>query len=418
MVPMLLAVVLTAGAEAPSYRFDMTGARKVKAGYTALTPDMAYDAGRGYGYDFKMAPGNGNEPFFLSVDVPDGNYKVTVTLGSAKAPGETTVRSESRRMHVNNLATKKGELVTETFVVNKHNDKIDGKKKVKLHERERQGLNWDDKLTLEFNGDAPRVSYVEIEPVDVPTLFMCGDSTTVDNVSEPFTGWAQMLPLFLDENVAVANYAESGLSAGTFLADKRLDKIETQMKEGDYLFIQFGHNDQKDKNPGYGAYYSFTTNLKKMVDRARKKGVIPVLVTPTVRRRFEKGAVRNTHGDYPDAVRVLAQREGIHLIDFWTLTKTMVEAAGPEASKSMFVHYPMDSFKGQEKALSDDTHFSVFGAWEISKIFANELQKTNHPLSQYVKKSFKGFDPAAPDQRADFKYVMSPFVMTKKPAGN
>ena len=123
------------------------------------------------------------------MNVPDGNYKVTVTLGSKDAAGSTTVRGESRRLFIENLNTKKGELVTETFTINKRNTIIKGNQKVKIKEREKKKLNWDDKLTLEFNGDAPRLSSLVIEKWINPTIFLCGNSTVVDNDNEP---WARL----------------------------------------------------------------------------------------------------------------------------------------------------------------------------------------------------------------------------------
>ena len=118
---------------------------------------------------------------------------------------------------------------------------------------ERQKLNWDNRLTLEVNGDSPAVRYIEIERADsVPTLFLCGNSTVVDNDCEPYTSWGQMIPAFFDENVAIANYAESGLAADTFIGQRRLKKALTRMKPGDYVFVEFAHNDQKQKGPRKG----------------------------------------------------------------------------------------------------------------------------------------------------------------------
>ena len=151
---------------------------------------------------------------------------------------------------------------------------------------ERQKLNWDNRLTLEVNGDSPAVRYIEIERADsVPTLFLCGNSTVVDNDCEPYTSWGQMIPAFFDENVAIANYAESGLAADTFIGQRRLKKALTQMKPGDYVFVEFAHNDQKQKGPGKGANYSFAYYMKQFIDEARAKGATPVFLTPT-RRRF------------------------------------------------------------------------------------------------------------------------------------
>lgn len=408
-------------AQAQTFKFDFTGNKKPLEGFIAISPESKFTQGKDYGYDIMAAwDGKSNTPFFFSVKVPDGNYKVTVTLGSKKYDGKTTVRAESRRMFVNNLPTGKGELVKRTFVVNKRNVVIEGKEKVKIKPRERTSMNWDDKLTLEFNGPAPRVSYIEIEPdPEVPTVFLCGNSTVVDNDAEPYTGWGQMLPYFFNEKVSVANYAESGLSANTFLGGLRLKKALTQMKKGDYVVIEFGHNDQKQKGPGIGAYYSFAYYIKQFIDRAMLKGATPILVTPTRRRQYDKsGRIRDTHEDYPAAIREIAMRENVALVDFQEMTKIMIEAAGEEESKRMFVHYPMGTFKGQEKELKDNSHFSNFGAYEISKCFIEGIKAAGLPLVKYIRTDYKPFNPERPDCFADFEYSMSPFVLTTKPAGN
>ena len=278
-----------------------------------------YNEETGYGYDLTTTPEEGSTaPFFFSVNVPDGNYKVTVRLGSKKRAGNTTVRAESRRMFINNLSTKKKEFVECSFLVNKRNTRINATEEVRIKAREKGKLNWDDKLTLEFNGTAPACESITIEPADssVITVFLCGNSTVVDQDNEPWASWGQMIPAFFDKNVCIANYAESGESANTFIAAGRLKKALSQMKAGDYIFMEFGHNDQKQKGPGKGAYYSFMTSLKTFIDEARLRGAHPVLVTPTQRRSFdENGRIRDTHEDYPEAMRWLAAKENVPLID-------------------------------------------------------------------------------------------------------
>ena len=158
------------------------------------------------------------------------------------------MRAESRRLFLENISTRKGEFLTYRFTVNKRNTIISDGEKVQIKEREKNKLNWDDKLTFEFNGDAPCLASLKIEPVnDVVTVFLAGNSTVVDQDNEPWASWGQMIPRFFDEHVCFANYAESGERADTFIKAGRLKKALTQMKEGDYMFIEFGHNDQKLK---------------------------------------------------------------------------------------------------------------------------------------------------------------------------
>ncbi len=419
-----LTIIAACAAIAPSaqtLRFDLTGAKHPKEGFTQVEPNTIYSDSTGFGYDF--IPGrnaDSDAPGFFSVAVPDGNYRVRVTLGSKRSAGSTTLRAEARRMMAENVKTRKGETRQETFIVNKRDSRINDKESVKLKKREIGCINWDDKLTLEFNGSAPRVSYIEIEPApEVPTVFLCGNSTVVDNQAEPYTGWGQMLPQFFNDSVAVANYAESGLTASVFLSQGRLKKALTQMKEGDYVVVEFGHNDQKQKGPGCGAYYNYAYSLKQFIDNARRKGATPILVTPTRRRDFDaEGRVRDTHGDYPAAMREIAAREGVELVDFQEETKKLIEALGVEESKALFVHCPAGTYEGQEADIADNTHFSNFGAREIAKIFVEAVRRSSLPLSKSVKAGFEGFDPAAPDDPAAYEYHMSPFVLTNKPAGS
>lgn len=416
-----LALCAAISPSAETLRFDLTGAKHPKEGHIPVGQNTVYTDSAGYGYDFIPGwDGKSDRPYFFSAAVPDGNYRVTVTLGSKKSAGSTTVRAEARRMMIENAATRKGETRRETFIVSKRDDRIDDKDRVKLKAREKGCINWDGKLTLEFNGAAPRVSYIEIEPApEVPTVFLCGNSTVVDNQAEPYTGWGQMLPQFFNDSVAVANYAESGLTASVFLSQGRLRKALTQMKPGDYVVVEFGHNDQKQKGPGSGAYYNYAYSLKQFIDNARRKGATPILVTPTRRRDFDsEGHIRDTHGDYPAAMREIAAREGVFLVDFQEQTKTLIEAMGVEGSNKLFVHCPAGTYEGQEADIADNTHFSNFGAREIARIFINAIAGSGLPLGSQIKEGCESFDPAAPDDPEKYIYHMSPFVLTNKPAGN
>ena len=380
-----------------------------------------YSEATGYGYDLVETPVKGSKsPFFFSVRVPDGNYKVTVRLGNRKQAGVTTVRAESRRLFIESVPTKKKEFVERTFIVNKRNTHIEGDEYVHIKPREERKLNWDDKLTLEFNGSAPVCESITIEPADtaVTTVFLCGNSTVVDQDNEPWASWGQMIPYFFDTNVCIANYAESGESANTFIAAGRLKKALSQMKAGDYLFMEFGHNDQKQKGPGKGAYYSFMTSLKTFIDEARLRGAHPVLVTPTQRRSFgSDGRIRDTHEDYPETMRWLAEKENVPLIDLNEMTRTLYEAMGVELSKRAFVHYPAGSYPGQTQDFADNTHFNPYGAYEIARCIVEGLKKQVPALARYLK-LFPAFDPAHPDNPDEFQWDDSPFTEVEKPDGN
>lgn len=411
----------TATIQAQTYKYDFGNAPNAKDNFVRVTPSDIYSDDKGYGYDMGYLPNSKtNAPFFFSVKVPDGNYKVTALVGSKKQSGVTTVRGESRRLFFENRATRKGEIDTCQFVINKRNAQIEGDEWVNIKPRERSKLNWDDKLTLEFNGDKPQLSQLIIERVDdIPTLFLCGNSTVVDQDEEPWASWGQMIPRFFNEQVCFANYAESGESANTFIAAKRLKKLLSQMKPGDYIFVEFGHNDQKQRGPGIGAYYSFATNLKTFIDEAVARGAHPVLVTPTQRRSFgEDGKIKDTHLDYPDAARWVAAKENIPLIDLHAMTRTLYEAMGEDESKRAFVHYPAGSYPGQTNDFADNTHFNPYGAYQIAKCVIEGMKAANLPLIQYLRDDYQTYTPTQPDAFDSFNWNDSPFIEVQKPDGN
>lgn len=405
-----MALTMPLAANAQTFDYDMTKELPV------------YNDAAGYGYDLLPAPGKkSNEPFYFSVKVPDGNYKVKVVLGSKKKAGNTTVRAEGRRLMVENANTKKGQTETYEFVVNKRSPKIDDTKRVRIKTREKDYLNWDDKLTLEFNGSAPAVQSIHIEKDDnCPTVYLCGNSTVVDQNNEPWASWGQMITRWFNGNIAISNHAESGLTAGSFLAQNRLDKIMTTLKKGDYVICEFGHNDQKEKSPGSGAWYNFQHNLKIFIDKVRSKGATIIFCTPTQRRAFENNnkIIKETHGDYPAAMEDVARRENVPVIDLHQMTRELFETLGYEDSKRTLVHYPANTFPGQEKELADNTHFNTFGAYEVAKMVVMGMKKLNLPLLKDLRPDFKDYDPKKPDDWKTFKWAPAKNANLIKPDGN
>jgi lysophospholipase L1-like esterase len=405
----LVLLALPALAAAQARTFDLTRRQPV------------YSDATGYGYDVTGAPKKAGEPFFFSVRVPDGNYRVSVVLGSRKADAITTVRAESRRLMVENVPTKRRELKTYTFVVNKRSPQIDATHSVRLKERERGYLDWDDRLTLEFNGKNPAVEQLTITPdTTATTLFLCGNSTVVDQSTEPWASWGQMITRWFGPDVAISNHAESGLTAGSFLAGLRLDKVLAMMHKGDYVFCEFGHNDQKEKGPGSGAWYNFQYNLKQFVDRVRQHGGHIVFVTPTQRRSFDstQTKVLETHGDYPDAMRDVARREHVPVIELHDMTRTFFETLGYEGSKRALVHYPANTFPGQTRPLADNTHFNPYGAYEVAKMVVMGMRQLQLPFLTALRADWKDYDPAHPDDYKTFVWYPTPLADTTKPDGN
>ena len=363
-----------------------------------------------------------NAPFTRNIEVPDGNYKVTVVLGSKKKAGKTVVRAENRRLMVDEVATKKGQFKTVEFVVNKRTPEIEKGKRVKVKDREKNYNTWDNAINLEFTGAAPAVKEVKIErDTTATTIFLCGNSTVVDQPYEPWASWGQMIPRWFGPEVAISNNAESGLTAGSFLGSYRLDKILTMMKKGDYVICEFGHNDQKEKMAGAGAWYNFSYNLKVFIDKVRAKGGNIIFVTPTQRRRFDDAThskILETHGDYPDAMRAVAKREGVPVIELHDMTRTFFETLGYENSKKALVHYPANTFPGQDKPLADNTHFNPYGAYEIAKMVVTGMKQLNLPIVKYLRSDWKDFNPAQPDDYNKFVWYNSVQQDVTKPDGN
>ena len=405
---------------ATTYKFSFAPG-KPESGYLRVSPDMSYNNERGYGFDFgsnveavdrggavALDSGfcTGAKPFFFSVALPEGNYDVTVILGDLKGESCTTVKAESRRLMLEKVQTEPGTFATRTFTVNIRTPKIASGGQVKLKDRERNVLHWDDKLTLEFNNTRPCLCALEIAKADnAPTAFIVGDSTVTDQPYEPWNSWGQMLPRFFKAGVAVANHAESGESLKSFLGARRLDKVLSAMKEGDYMFIQFGHNDMKERGEGVGAFTTYKASLEAVqCSEARKHGSIPVLVTPMHRKSLDAaGKVVNTLGDYPEAVRQAARDEKTPLIDLNAMSKVLYEALGP---------------KEIGKAFQDGTHHNNYGSYELARCVVEGIKQNKLDLVKFLADDVQPFDPAKPDPPNDFKVPSSPQTTATKPDGN
>ncbi len=423
-----------------SFKFDF-GGEKACRGYIPVTVNTTYTESLGYGFIIAAGAINvsrgkkkkissdfitGNKPFFFSVKLPEGNYDVKITLGDKKGTSATTVRAENRRLFLHNIQTAAGEIKIQSFTVHVKDSLIRGQNnkpvdKVKLKEREIGYRHWDNQLTLEFNDSAAKICAVEITPnTKATTIFLAGNSTVVDQDKEPWASWGQMIPAFFEaKNISIANYAESGETLRSFKGAKRLEKILSLMKPGDYLFIEFGHNDQKQKGQGDGPFTSYKSELKYFIGEVRKKGGVPVLVTSMNRRSFDANAhITNTLLDYPEAVRQTANEEKVALIDLNAMSKILYEAWGPQKSIKAFVHYPANTFPNQPAKLEDNTHFNTFGASEIARCIVQGIKDNKLLIAKYLKKKITTFDPAKPGQPEDWYWPQSILLATEKPDGN
>ena len=397
----ILAAAMAAGAQT-SYKFAF--AQQAEPGWTLVSPTNYYSAEAGYGFEPGAEVGGkdfltGEKPFLFSVKLPEGNYAVIALLNDKTGESVTTVKAEQRRLMLEKMRFHPGTLAARTFIVNVRTPHISDSEHVKLKKRELEieTVDWDDKLTLEFNGLHPALRALVITPTNVPTVFITGDSTVCDQPAEPWNSWGQMLPRFFKPEIAVANYAESGETIRSSLGANRFDKVFSLMKSGDYLFVQFGHNDMKDK--ATNALEIYKSNLKKIVARTRELGGTPVLVTSMERKA---GVEKDTLGGYPQTVRDVAKEQNVALIDLYAMSRKFYRALGGDL----------------DKAFQDGTHHNNYGSYELAKCVVAGVKEDKLPLAKFIADDFGDFDPAHPDAVADFQMPASPVSSTTKPLGN
>lgn len=391
-------------------KFDF-GTAKTGGGFVSVTPEDVFTEEKGYGFDLGFTPKSedrggdavkgdfvtGEGGFYFSVVLPPGNYDVTVLLGDPAGKSGTTVKAESRRLMLENVVTADKEQVSRKFTVNIRRPEYPGGR-VGLKDREKPYLHWDDKLTLEFNGPHPCVAAVEIAPAPTaPTVWLLGDSTVTDQPFEPWNSWGQMFTRFFKPGIAISNNAESGESLASSLSARRVAKVEAEIKKGDYVFIQFGHNDQKSKKPD--ALETFEISLAKLVGEIQAKGGTPVLVTSMERKG---GVAKDTLAGYPDAMKRVAEKQKVTLIDLHAMSRELYVGLG----------------KDLDAAFQDGTHHNNFGSYEIAKCVVEGVRKARLPLVEFIADDMKPFDPSKPDAPGDFKYAVSPLKDLAKPDGN
>jgi lysophospholipase L1-like esterase len=439
LIILSLLVNVALPAQQTSFKFDF-GTDKTATGYTAVTPETKFSFQTGFGFDqgsiVQSVDRGGdvitgdyitsNKPFYFSVKLPEGNYDVKLVLGDTKGISATTVRTECRRLMLENIRTTKGKTTTQTFTVHVKDSLIRDAQgavisKVRLKDREVRYLHWDNLLTIEFNDSLPKVCAVEITPnKTATTIFLAGNSTVVDQDREPWAAWGQMFPRFLiPSKVVVANYAESGETMRAFKGERRLDKVWSMAKPGDYLFIEFTHNDQKQGGNYLEPFTTYKETIKEWIAECRKRKMIPVLVTSMHRRSFDSaGHINNTLLQYPEAMRQTAKEENVALIDLNAMSKTLYEAWGEVGSIKAFVHYPANTFPNQKNELKDNTHFSPYGAYALASCIVSSIKKQNLSLAKFVRKEIPAFDPAKPLAFEKFYWPQSAFVTASKPDGN
>lgn len=223
------------------------------------------------------------------------------------------------------------------------------------------------------------------------TIYTIGDSTMANKKNpeiNPEHGWAQVLPQFFNDNVSIDNRAVNGRSTRSFINENRWDSIYKYLKKGDYVFIQFGHNDAKenDSKRYTNPHTAYRHNLIRFVQETRDKGATPILFSSIVRRNFnEYGTLVDTHGDYPLETRLVALEYKVPFIDLQYLSEKLEESYGVEGSKKLHLHFAPGESDYFKEGKSDDTHLSELGATEIAKLVINELKNMKIDLAELIK---------------------------------
>lgn len=404
---------------APGTVYRLSCAQNAPHGYTSLAGSRYGTSD--YGFDLRPSPQvgraacAGNEPFYVSLTEPEGNYLVTVTLGNNAHTSLTAVKAESRRLMVLPVATVSGQAVTRSFVVNIRTPYISATKRVHLKPREIGSLDWDKKLTLEFTGTDPSLRSITVRPVNVPTVYIAGDSTVVDQEKAPWAAWGQMLPAFFNDRISIANEAESGETSRSFIGENRLAKIMSTIRPGDYLMVQFAHNDQKPGR-GFVSIPQYKALLKHYIALTRAKHAHPILVTSMERRDFSSsGKIYNTLAGYPAAMRAVAQQEHVPLIDLNAMSFQLFDAMGPDGTLNAFVHFPANTFPDQPKPLADNTHFTTYGAFELARCVLRGIRQDHLPIVKDIRKTAGHFDPDFPDPPTVLNLPPDPFTTAMAP---
>lgn len=231
------------------------------------------------------------------------------------------------------------------------------------------------------------------------TIHMIGDSTMANKPLIPAyseRGWGQMFSMYFLPSAKVINYAQGGRSTKSFIAEGRWETVRDALKPGDFVIIQFGHNDQKtnDVNRGTMPFGDFSTNLVRFVQEVRGRKSMPILCTPVARRKFDAaGKLLDTHGDYADAVRRVAKAERVQLLELGHATENLLQKLGPENSKRLFDWVTAGEYGPNSAALEDDTHFNAYGASRVCDLAVAEIEAKIPELAPHLNRSPKSKQP-------------------------
>lgn len=375
----------------------------------------AFNAETGHGFE----PGGNPDLFRFSVAVAPGNYRVTVKLGSATQEATTTVKAEARRLMLERVHTAAGGFAVRTFTVNVRTPAMPPGNSLKLNTREWNPQTneavtptWDGKLTLQFSGTPPAVSSVGIEKAEnVVTVFLIGDSTVTDQPAEPYGSWGQQLTRWFKPTVAVANHAESGETLKAFRAQRRWEKVMLEMKPGDYVLLQFGHNDLNTKGhdgiwpredtTGDWVHTHAEANteykwlLAAYAVEVKRRGGIPVIVSPMTKINLRTGELNLAGlGDYPKAAAEATKMADAAFIDLNAMSVALTQALGPTLARQAYV---------------DGLHSTTYGSYLFSRCIVEGIRQAGLGLAHHLADDTGRFDATKPAPLpADFPVPLEP----------
>lgn len=326
-----------------------------------------------------------------------GNYDVTLRLGDAEKPTSNFVKFMGRRLASDRINLAAGEFTNFTFTA-----RVPGPYTAK-----NDGSNLELILSLFTDGKEVAVPEPTVVRNDsAPTIWLCGDSTVTDQKSEPWGSWGQILPAFVKPGWACVNFARSGLAMCTFESDGRLNRILEGMKAGDWVIVQFGHNDQKRE--GEEPENGYTRRYGEWLAKFQEKGAHLVVVSPCERRRFDEKTGEHqekTLEGYANAARAFAEKNNLPFIDLNDITYRMHGKLGEKATRPLQVY---------NKGRFDNTHHTIFGAYVNARIVASELAKVAG-ISGAIREEAKTYDAMNP---VNPKIPASGKTDWKKPEGN
>ncbi len=331
-----------------------------------------------------------------------GNYDISVTL-----PKGAFVKFDGRRLAVDRTSAA-------------------GRQEWTLRlpgpytKREKPGANT--KIVIEVfhrKGDAFDKSSIKVaRSSGTPTLYLAGDSTMTDNRKEPWASWGQMAPAFFKKGISVSNFARSGLALCTFEEEGRLDRILEHFKPGDYLFIAFGHNDQKRK--GEEPENGYTRRLNEWIDKIQARGGNVIIGTPIERRRFRKDGTQGprTLDGYAAAARAVAEKRKLPLVDLNEASYAMMGVMGEKGSTRLQRWCEAGFFPGLTEAVNDNTHHSVYGAYEMARIAVAGIAEKVPALKPLIREKYRSFNHLKPDPDPGIPPSTGCGYDVRKPAGN